>query len=150
MLLSVGSATVNILSVHCFHTLCCFNRKGRSISSPPSCTTHHTSIFPFILSFLLGNQSIPFGTRTASWAQAAILMMPTKSSQDCFVFQLSGHRMTTVLCFMPPSPAPWTMIGRVVAMLGAATTVQNPSILFSSENRFRLSLAAEVSATLLV
>ena len=30
------------------------------------------------------------------------------------------------------------MIGRVVATLGAATTVQNPSILFSSENRFRL------------
>ena len=59
-------ATVKMRRWQLRQTLCCRRRKGRSMSRPPSCTTHQTSIFPFIRSTLLGYQLIPFGTKTAS------------------------------------------------------------------------------------
>ena len=59
-------ATVKILRLQRFHTLCWRSRNGSNMSSPPSCTTHQMSILPFFRSSLLGNQLMPLGTMIAS------------------------------------------------------------------------------------
>ena len=46
-------ATVNILRLHFFQTLCCFRRKSSRIMRPPSCTIHQTSTLPSKRSVLL-------------------------------------------------------------------------------------------------
>ena len=69
-------AIVNILRKQFFQTLCLLSRKGSSSNSPPSCTIHHTSMFPLAWSELLGNQLIPLGTSTASSLIAAIRIRP--------------------------------------------------------------------------
>lgn len=59
-------ATVNILRLHFFQTLCCFRRKSSRIMRPPSCTIHQTSTLPSKRSVLLGNASILRDTSSAS------------------------------------------------------------------------------------
>lgn len=52
------------------------------MSRPPSCTTHQMSMLPFIRSRLLGNQSIPLGTNTASSIDDATRMASEKVKRE--------------------------------------------------------------------
>ena len=101
-------------------------------------TIHQISMFPFMRSRLLGNQLMPFGTRMASSRRAATLIvaggrgevreeegegeeeegerrrrgrgaLPMNKSHDRVFLQESGHPNTTVLCVIPPRPAPCTL-----------------------------------------
>ncbi|TNN30509.1 hypothetical protein EYF80_059339 [Liparis tanakae] len=84
-------------------TLCCRSRKGSSISIPPSCTTHHTSMVP----------------------------SPRRSVLDCgslACLQVPGQAMSTVLCFMPPRPAVWMRWETPSRRLDDTTTWQKPLV----------------------
>src|SRR4029434_5536033 len=51
------------------HTLCWRSRKGSSISIPPSCTIHQTSMVPSVQgSLLVGKKEMFLGTSRARWA----------------------------------------------------------------------------------
>lgn len=60
-------ATVNILRLHFFQTLCLLRRNMRRIISPPSWTIHHTSTLPSKRSVLLGKESMFLATISACW-----------------------------------------------------------------------------------
>lgn len=61
----------------CQNTLCCFSRNGNSMSIPPSCTIHHTSMLPSEnCSTLLGKKEMFLATSRARWAAVVTRTVP--------------------------------------------------------------------------
>ena len=65
-----------------WNTLCCLSKNGSSMSIPPSCTIHHTSMFPSEnCSTLLGKNEMFFATSRAKWAAVVTRTVPREKKE---------------------------------------------------------------------